>query len=75
MNQYFVVQITKTSDSEAYATLVTPKATETEARMLYHQTLASVYANDNIEYAQVYVDDFVGNKILLETILPEADDE
>lgn len=39
------------------------------------QTLASVYANSEIEYAQVYVDDFVGNKILLETILPEANED
>ena len=70
MEQYFVVQITKTKDSTAYATAITVKETENEARMLYHQTMASILATPNIEYAQVYIDDYAGNKVYMETVLP-----
>lgn len=71
MEKYFVTQITKTTDSNEYAILTTVKDTLKEAKMLYHQTLSSVYANDKIEHAIVRIDDFEGHFIHIETILPQ----
>lgn len=70
MEKYFVTEITKTSDSEAYAKLITEKDSLTDAKMLYHQTLASIYANVNIEYAMIYVTDYYGNILMTESIIP-----
>ena len=73
MGKYFVVQITKTKDSGVYATAVTPRDSEKEAEMLWHQIMASVLADSTIEYAQVYVDDYAGNKVFLRTIYPSPE--
>ena len=70
MEEYFVTQITKTNDSEAYAIATTVKDNEKDAKALYHQILASVYATANIEHAIVKIDDFYGNTILMDTIIP-----
>ena len=47
--KYFVIEIV-TADG-ATAKQITEKATETEAWMLYHQIMASAYANPNVTYA------------------------
>lgn len=70
MDKYFVTQITKTKDASVYATAITVKETLTDAKMLYHQILASVYANTKIEHAIVKIDDYYGNTALMETIIP-----
>ena len=70
MNKYFVTQITKTKDSEVYAIATTVKDSITEARMLYHQTLASVYATENIEHAIVEIQNAYGNTEMKEIIMP-----
>lgn len=69
--KYFVIQRTKTSDSETYAVAETIKDTEKEARIVYHQILASVYANDKIEYAVVKIDNYYGNAVIMENIIPQ----
>ena len=77
MNNYFVVQITKEKNTEVFATQVTPKDTENEAEMVWHQTMSSVLANENIEYANVYVEDYLGNKKWSKVIMvtPEPEEE
>ena len=71
MEKYFVTEITKTKDSEAYAKLITEKNSSNDAKMLFHQTLASIYANNKIEYALVYVTNYYGNIVMSESIIPE----
>ena len=77
MEKFFVIQITKTTDSDVYATGITVKENEDagkalkDAKMLYHQILASVYSTANIDHAIVKVDKMFGNTILMETILPQ----
>lgn len=69
MDQYFVIQITKENGSQAYATLITPKNDLDEAKSLFHQICASVYANKNIEHAIIEVQDYYGNNILKPEVL------
>lgn len=69
MEKYFVTQITKTNDSEVYAIATTPKDSKTEAKALYHQILASVYATPNIEHAIVKIDNYYGNTEMKEVII------
>ena len=68
MGKYFVTEITKTTDSENYATLITIKDVYDEAEALYHQILASALVNSNVEYALVKVDDVRGKCRLLRAI-------
>ena len=78
MVKYFVVQRTKTKDSEAYAIAETVKDSLTEAKALYHQVLSSIYANDNIEYAVVKIDNYYGNTDSMEIYIaptPEPEPE
>ena len=70
MEKYFVTQITKTNDSEVYAISTTVKDNNNEAKALYHQILASVYANPNIEHAIVQIQNAYGSIIFMETIVP-----
>lgn len=51
--KYFVIEIETTSSGTAKQ--ITEKATIDEARGLFHQILASVYANKAITYALVEV--------------------
>lgn len=67
-NKFFVTEITKTTDSEAYATLITIKDTRDEAESLYCQILASALVNPAIEYALVKIDNVRGNCVLLRVI-------
>ena len=71
MEKYWVTEITKTSDSDAYAKLVTEKNSLSEAKSLFYQVLSSIYANPNIEYALVYAKDYYGNDVLMDKIIPE----
>lgn len=48
--KYFVVEVTRTEGSESCATAVHVKDTIDEASMLYHQIMASIYANDAVVY-------------------------
>jgi hypothetical protein len=76
MNEkYFVTQITKEKNSEVYATAITVKDSEKEARSLYHQILASVYANDNIEHAIVQMVNFLGYAVVMDVVVPEEEPE
>lgn len=75
MEYYFVAQITKTNDSETYATSITPKAVLNEAKSLYHQICASIYATPNIEHAIVELIDFFGVIVYKETIIPDLPEE
>ena len=75
MGTYFVTQITRTNDSDVYAIAVTPKDNLTDAKGLYHQILASVYATANMAHAIVKIDDSYGNCVALETILPDFEPE
>ena len=68
MDKYFVIEITKTKDSDAYATLITIKDTRDEAEALYCQIVASALINPAVEYAQVSVNDIRGNKAILRVI-------
>ena len=49
MRRYFVIEITTTETGTA--TNITEKATIEDAKMLYHQILAAVYANKNVTFA------------------------
>lgn len=51
--RYFVLEIETTASGTAKQ--VTEKATLEEAKGLYHQILASVYANKEITYALVMI--------------------
>lgn len=51
--RYFVFEIETTA--EGTAKQITEKATIDEAKALYHQILASVYANTGITYALVMI--------------------
>lgn len=51
--KYFVMEIETTADGTAKQ--ITEKATIDEARGLFHQILASVYANNKITYALVMI--------------------
>lgn len=59
--KYYVFETEKVSGSQAF--LVTPKDKYEEACMLYHQILASAYANQNLTYALVMIIDEQGNTI------------
>ena len=78
MDKFFVTEITKTTDSEAFATLITIKDVYDEAEALYHQILASALVNPNIEYALVKIDNVQGNCKLLRVIdhrpIPEPEE-
>lgn len=51
--RYFVIEIETTESGTAKQ--VTEKATLDEAKGLFHQVLASVYANNKISYALVMI--------------------
>ena len=71
MEKYFVIQITKASDSQVYATAITVKDAYDEAKMLYYQIMASIYATPSIEHAIVKIDSAYGSTLMMETIIPE----
>lgn len=72
MEVYFVIQATKEKGFNVYATLVTVKTDLNEAKSLFHQILASVYANENIEHAVVTLQDYMGEPIIkTEAIVPD----
>lgn len=51
--KYYVIQIT--TNSVGTATMITEKTSIDEAKMLYHQILASVYADKDVSYALVMI--------------------
>lgn len=51
--KYFVLEIATVDGITAKQ--ITEKATLDEAKMLYHQILASAYANDKVSYALVQI--------------------
>ena len=74
MNKWFVTEITKVSDSEAYAKQITEKNTYDEALALYHQILSSAYANPNMVYALVYITNYYGGIDMTERYEPAAEE-
>ena len=53
--KYYVLQATREKEQEIDAIAVTQKDNEKEARMLFHQILASAYANENLEFLMAQI--------------------
>ena len=53
--KYYVLQATREREQEIDAIAVTQKDNEKEARMLFHQILASAYANENLEFLMAQI--------------------
>lgn len=53
--KYYVLQATREKEQETDAIAVTQKDNEKEARMLFHQILASAYANENLEFLMAQI--------------------
>ena len=70
MEKYFITQITKTTDVDSYAIATTVKDTLNEAKSLYFQILASVYATANMEHAIVKIENAFGSTMFMDTIIP-----
>lgn len=72
MRRYFVIEISTTDAGTA--TQITEKATIEDAKMLYHQILASIYANKNVTFAICMV---INDKLGFEAMerLPIVTDE
>lgn len=70
--RYFVIEIETTSSGTAKQ--VTEKATIDEAKALFHQILASVYANSEITYALVMIVNDLGYCEIMERV-PTAQPE
>ena len=63
--EFYVEEVVKIKD-QATAAAVTVKEDEREARMLFHQILASAYANKNLESVMVQITNEYGGNIELE---------
>ena len=72
MSRYFVTEVETTSQGTAKQ--ITEKATLEEAKGLYHQVLASVYANDKVTYALVMIVNDLGFCEVMERV-PTAEPE
>ena len=59
--RYFVTQITTVNGQTAIA--VTPKDSLKDAKMMYHQILASAYVTPGMEYFLVYIETDTGEKV------------
>ena len=64
--KYFVIEIVTASGSTAKQ--ITEKDNIDSAKMLYHQVLASAYANENVSYAMSMIVDYNGRIDMLEVI-------
>jgi len=74
MGKYFITQITKTKDSDVYATAVTVLEDDTTlflAKSTYYSIQASVFATPNVEHSIVRLDNASGGTIAMDTIIPE----
>lgn len=54
-SKFYVLQITNTGESDPTAIGCFEKDTLEEAKMLYHQTWASIYANSAVTHAMVAI--------------------
>ena len=70
--RYYVIQIT--TNSIGTATMITEKTSIDEAKMLYHQILASVYADKDVSYALVMIVNDLGFCEVMERV-PTAQPE
>lgn len=70
--KYYVIQIT--TNSVGTATMITEKTSIDEAKMLYHQILASVYADKDVSYALVMIVNDLGFCEVMERV-PTAEPE
>ena len=70
--RFFVLEIETTASGTAKQ--ITEKATRDEAKGLYHQILASVYANKEITYALVMIVNDLGFCEVMERV-PTAEPE
>ena len=64
--RYFVLEIETVNG--ATSSLITEKATEDEAKALFHQILSSAYANPNLTYAICQIIDERGYCLVMEKI-------
>lgn len=74
MGKYFITQITKTKDSDVYATAVTVLGDDTSlflAKSTYYSIQASTFATPGIEHAIVKLDNNSGGTIAMDIIIPE----
>lgn len=71
--KYYVIQIT--TNSVGTATMITEKASIDEAKMLYHQILASVYADKEVSYALVMIVNDLGFCEVMERVPTAAPEE
>lgn len=53
--KFYVTQITNTGDTDPTAIATFEKTDINEAKMLYHQIWASIYANPAVTHALVYI--------------------
>ena len=73
--EFYVMEAVKIKDQNT-ATNVTVKEDEREARMLFHQILASAYANKDLESVVVEITNQYGGRVDVENwIQPEPEDE
>ena len=70
--KYYVIQIT--TNPVGTATMITEKTSIDEAKMLYHQILASVYADKDVSYALVMIVNDLGFCEVMERV-PTASPE
>lgn len=77
MGKYFITQITKTKDSDVYASAVTVLEDPSLflAKSTYYSIQASVFATPGIEHAIVRLDNSSGGGILMDTIIPAPEPE
>lgn len=67
--KYFVLEVS-TTDYETYAKGVTEKDDLYEAKMLFHQIMASAYANPSVLYAMAIVINEYGANEMIEIKRP-----
>ena len=77
--EFYVMEAIKIKNNNT-AAAVTVKEDEKEARMLFHQILASAYANDNLESVVVDITNQYGGRVDVENWhepepAPEPDEE
>lgn len=78
MNMEFYVMEAVKIENQDTAAAVTIKTEEKEARMLFHQVLASAYANDKLENVVVEITNSFGGRVDVENWsapVPTPEDE
>lgn len=72
--KYYVTSIVRIKGSQS-AISTEEKDDIKKARMVFHQTMAAAYANDDLEYAQAYIRNEAGGTDLEELVPEEVEQE